>query len=34
MAKPRVSTTFDRANAEPVELAFPKAEYQARWKKA
>lgn len=34
MAAPRVSTTFDRSKAEPVELAFPKAEYQARWAKA
>ncbi|MBT5432341.1 MAG: aminopeptidase P family protein, partial [Rhodospirillaceae bacterium] len=34
MNKPRVSGTFDRINAEPVELAFPKSEYQARWVKA
>ena len=34
MAAPRVSTTFDRSKAEPVELAFPRSEYEARWKKA
>jgi len=34
MVKPRVSGSFDRENAEPVELAFPKSEYEARWTKA
>jgi len=34
MAKPRVSGSFDRAHAEPVELAFPREEYLPRWAKA
>lgn len=34
MVQPRVSGSFDRASAEPVELAFPRAEYEARWEKA
>ena len=34
MAKPRVSGNFDRATAEPVELAFAVSEYEARWTKA
>ena len=34
MAQPRVSGSFDRATAEPVELAFGRDEYAARWAKA
>lgn len=33
MAKPRVSVAFDRAGMPPPELAFPRAEYAARWAK-
>jgi Xaa-Pro aminopeptidase len=33
MPKARVSGRFDRAGAPPVELAFPRAEYEARWRK-
>jgi len=32
--KPRVSGTFDRMSAEPVELAFARSEYEGRWRKA